>query len=69
MVFYQAPGYYNSQLRNQAYQAMLVHYSQKPYNGRGTGAAGVSAFAAGDTIAAGSILKGNEPLIVLRICW
>lgn len=60
MLVYQVPGYYNSQLRNQAYQTMLVHYSQNPYAGRGVGEAGTSAFASGDTIAAGSLLKGKK---------
>lgn len=48
MVFYQMPYY------NPYHQAMLVHYSP-PSFGR---SAGTSAFATGDTVAAGTLVKG-----------
>lgn len=59
MIFYQPPGYYGSNQRQQAYQqAMLLHYAQQPYYGRSAGA-GMSAFATGESIAAGTYLRGE----------
>lgn len=53
MMFYQMPtAYYHP------YQAMLLqHYAQQPF-----GRSGTSAFAAGDAIAAGTYLRGLNPL-------
>lgn len=56
MIFYQsAPGYYTPQ------RAMYVQYQSTPYknNRRQAEEGGVAAFAAGDTIAAGTYLKGT----------
>lgn len=49
MVYYQMPYY------SPYHQAMLVHYAP-PSHGR---SAGTSAFAAGDAVAAGTIVKGS----------
>lgn len=58
MIFYQ-PAYYDVNQRQQAYQqAMLLHYTQQPTYGRSAGA-GMSAFATGETIAAGTYLRGE----------
>lgn len=66
MIFYQTPSFYNQpQQRYPYHQAMFVQYSQPPqypsyrsYQGTPPQANGVSAFASGDTIAAGTYLKG-----------
>jgi len=50
MIFYQMP----------PQQAMLVHYAQHPHHSRSASGSGVSAFAAGETVATGSYLKGNN---------
>lgn len=60
MIFYQ-PGYYDAHQRQQAHQqAMLLHYAQQPFygNGRSNGA-GMSAFATGESVAAGTYLRGE----------
>lgn len=67
MFYYQMPSYYNAPAAHHPYrQAMFVHYagpSYPQYQGRASEPSGVTAFAAGDTIAAGSYLRGmrNQP--------
>lgn len=51
MIFYH-PGYYD------ANHAMLFHLAPHPFYGR-SASAGMSAFAAGDSIAAGTYLRGE----------
>lgn len=70
MFYYQMPSYYNAPRQQHPYQqAMFVHYTEPQYpgypttyQGRSTDTNGVSTFTAGDTIAAGSILKGLNRL-------
>lgn len=58
MIYYQ-PGYYDAGQHQQAYQqAMLLHYAQQPYYGRSVGA-GMSAFATGEQVVAGTYLRGE----------
>lgn len=68
MFYYQMPSYYNAARQHPYQQAMFVQYTQPQYPGypttyqaRSADTNGVSTFTAGDTIAAGSILKGFYP--------
>lgn len=60
MFFYQTPTYYNSPERHPYHRAMFVHYNEPSYPAypsyRSNSAGSV--FAAGDTIAAGTYLRG-----------
>lgn len=65
MFYYQMPSYYNAPAQHHPYrQAMFVHYAEPSYpgypqyQGRASETNGVTAFAAGDTIAAGSYSNG-----------
>lgn len=57
MMFYQAPSYYNAPPHHPYHQAMFMHYAQPVYRSRAAESAG--AFAVGDSIAAGTYLRGE----------
>lgn len=65
-MFYQ-PAYYDVNQRSRAYQqAMLLHYGQQPFYGRSSGA-GMSAFATGDSVAAGTYLRGKHSANAIHV--
>lgn len=71
MFYYQMPSYYNAPAQHPYRQAMFVHYAEPSYpgypqyQGRASETHGVTAFAAGDTIATGSYSGSHCRNVVL----